>query len=73
MNNKECPLCQQKGHKLASCWEKPENASKLDGHKPKLSLDEVKKRIAKASTGKTEVQAVCVDKDDSKAEVSEFT
>ncbi len=73
-NNEECPLCGQKGHKIATCWEKSENASKQpDGYKPKLSLDKVKKQIAKASTGNTEVQAARVDVDDVKIEDSEFT
>ncbi len=51
--NEECPLCGQKSHKLATCWEKLENVSKQpDGYKSKLFLDEVKKRIADASTKK---------------------
>ncbi len=44
-----------------------------NGYKPKLSLDEVKKQNVKASAGKMEVKAVCVDVDDIEAKDSEFT
>ncbi len=73
-NSNKHPLCRQKGHKTATCWEKPENTQKQPkGYEPKLSLYEVKKQIAKASTGKMESQAVCVDVDYTKSEDFEFT
>ncbi len=40
-NGATCFLCNQKGHKMASCWENPENSSKRpQGYKPQLSIDE---------------------------------
>ncbi len=73
-NNEECQLCVWKGHKIATCWEKLDNLLKQpDRYKRKLFLDEIKKRIADASTGKNEVQAACMDVDDINIEDIKFT
>ncbi len=55
--NDKCPLCKRKDHDTTSCWENPENAAKHPkGYKPKLSIDEGKKRMTKANKSKIEIQ-----------------
>ncbi len=67
-----CYSCGRKGYKTVNCLDNPENSSKRpQGYKPKLSLDDAKKRISKAvkssnnqatnSNSKTEVQGSMVE------------
>ncbi len=47
---------------MTTCWEYPENAAKHpEGYKPKISIDEVKKRMLKAIKSKTELHRAYIE------------
>mmetsp|Transcript_9044 Transcript_9044/g.19278 ORF Transcript_9044/g.19278 Transcript_9044/m.19278 type:complete len:153 (+) Transcript_9044:1511-1969(+) len=64
--NDNCLLCNRKGHRMSICWLNPSNASKCpECYKPKICLDEVKKKIAEANNSKTEVQGIYIEANES--------